>query len=135
MDWQDFDNHPTSAQDRLYNGFWQQKYYHLQYPQMCSECPNYVPRTLPLHYHQNQISTNFSTTTTLQPILPPKPHHNHNNHHYHTTTNILKPHCKQGSNVRTSIFLLCPLKDSGAFILALRPTTTTAAKTHSRYPP
>ena len=93
------------------------------------------------HVHYHYITTKTKSAQTF----PPQPHYNqycHQNHTTITTTTIIilqrtfsKPHCKQGSNVRTSIFLLCPLKDSGAFILALRPTTTTAAKTHSRYPP
>ena len=93
------------------------------------------------HVHYHYITTKTKSAQTF----PPQPHYNqyyHQNHTTITTTTIIilqqtfsKPHCKQGSNVRTSIFLLCPLKDSGTFILALRPTTTTAAKTHSRYPP
>ena len=105
-------------------------------------CFTYINTTLPPKpnqhqlFHHNHTTTNITTKTPPQPILPPQPCHNHN-----TTTIIIlqptspKPHCKQGPNVWSSIFLLCPLKDSGTFILALRPTTTTAAKTLSRYPP
>ena len=107
-------------------------------PKLCS---TYITTTLPPKpnqhqlFHHNHTTTNITTKTTPQPILPPQPRHNHN-----TATIIIlqptspKPHCKQGPNVWSSIFLLCPLKDSGTFILALRSTTTTAAKTHSQYP-
>ena len=136
MDWQDFDNHPISAQDHLYNGFWQRKYFTTF---SIPKCVMNAQTMFHVHYHY------ITTKTKSAQTFPPQPHYNqydHQNHTTITTTTIIilqqtfsKPHCKQGSNVRTSIFLLCPLKDSGTFILALRPTTTTAAKTHSRYPP
>ena len=94
--------------------------------------PKYVLNAqtmLRLHYHY--ITTKTKSAPTLPPcnhtttnITTTKTPQSQHNHHYHTTT-----------NVQTSIFLLCPFKDSGTFIVALRPTTTTAAKIHSRYPP